>query len=53
MKFGMASEIQKLRTSGEKKYAKHTLIDAFSEYDAETYAEQIAWAIENRPCAFV
>ena len=53
MKFGMASEIQKLRTTGEKKYAKPTLLDIFGEYDAETYAKQIAWAIENRPCAFV
>lgn len=53
MKSGMASEIQKLRTAGEKKYARPTLLDTFGEYDAETYAEQIAWAIENRPCAFV
>lgn len=53
MKFGMAVEIQKLRTAGQKKYARPTLLDVFGEYDAETYAEQIAWAIENRPCAFV
>ena len=47
-----AAEIQKLRTAGQRKYAKQSLLDVFGEYDEETYAEQIAWAIDNRPCVF-
>lgn len=51
MKYGMAKEIQKLRTAGNKKYAKQSILDALVGAD-ETYDETIAWAIKNRPCAF-
>lgn len=51
MRYGMAGEIQKLRAAG-KRFARPTLLDAMDGSEGETRDELIAWAIENRPCAF-
>jgi len=57
MKKGMAAEIQKLRTTDQfrpskRDYARLAIHGALAEFDGETYDERIAWAVENRPCAF-
>lgn len=55
MKYGMAKEIQKLRSGRHVKvskadYSRLAILDAMSE--SEEYNNTIAWAVENRPCAF-
>lgn len=59
MQYGMAEEIQKLRTCGDEKfrptkadYSRLAILDAMSLSNGEDYDERIAWAVENRPCAF-
>lgn len=57
MERGMASEIQKLRTTTKYKpskndYSRLAILGAMGELDGNDYNEKIAWAIENRPCAF-
>mgnify|MGYP003289894822 CR=1 FL=1 len=52
MRNGMASEIQKLRTS-DSKYRKQTVLDTAELADgAKEYDQLIQWAIQNRPCSF-
>lgn len=59
MNYGMAQEIQKLRTCGseqyrpsKKDYARLGILDTMAMRDGDDYNEFMEWAIENRPCAF-
>jgi 3'-phosphoadenosine 5'-phosphosulfate sulfotransferase (PAPS reductase)/FAD synthetase len=53
MRFGMAEQVQKLRTAGNSRYRKdNRVIDMFDLYEGDEYDERIKWAIDNRPCSF-
>ena len=59
MNYGMAREIQRLRTCGsdaykpsKKDYSRLAILGAMPTASGDDYNERLAWAVENRPCAF-